>query len=135
MAKKRESVSFAEKQHFDKLCRQTKPLMLLNTAALMIVLATWQLVFQPLTLERPLLLLAVTLIPLLLLTPGIIKGGYRAAIWMCFVTLIYFVAGVLNWTASPRWAYGMSETLLSVILFIIALMYARWKAISELPVE
>ena len=131
---KRLNISRQEKTHYLRLCRLTHPLMILNLLALIIVISTFHLFFQKTPLTHPLLLLAAAISPLLLTLPGTLKGSYRGAIWLCFVTLIYFVAGVLNWTQEHNWAYGMSETLLSVSLFHIALMYARWKGMTELPV-
>ena len=130
---KRESISASEKTHYQHLCQQTHPLIVLNIIALIVSISLFHLVFQPLPLTHPYALLFAALLPLLILIPGILKGSYRGAIWACFVTLLYFVAGVLNWTQEANWAYGMSETLLSFLLFNIALMYARWKGLSELP--
>lgn len=131
---KRENVTLSEKQTFKSLCRNTKPLMILNLVALILTISTWQLALQKIELNNPWLFLAVSILPLLMVLPGVFKGSYRGAIWTCFVTLIYFVGGVLNWIQINAWAYGMSETLLSVSLFLIALMYARWKGLSELPI-
>ncbi len=132
---KREHITSSERKAFQALCKQTKPLMILNLCALILTIATWHLALQKIELSSPWLVLSVATLPLLLVLPGTISGSYRGAIWTCFVTLIYFVAGVLNWTQIHAWPYGMSETLLSVILFIIALMYARWKGLSELQIK
>lgn len=132
---KRESITRAEKRKFRFLCQQTKPLLTLNLFALVTVICCWHLFFQNIPLERPLLLLGFAVFPLLLIMPGVLKGSYRGAIWTCFVTLFYFIAGVLNWIQIHSWAYGLTETVLSVLLFLLALMYARWKGLSELPLS
>lgn len=131
---KRENVTLEERQKFKALCANTKPLMTLNLVALILTISTWHLALQKIELNNPWLLLGVSILPLLMVIPGTLSGSYRGAIWTCFVTLIYFVAGVLNWIQVDAWAYGMSETLLAVSLFLIALMYARWKGLSELPI-
>ena len=132
---KREHVTSSERKSYKTLCKQTKPLMVLNLCALILTIAIWHLALQTIELKNPWAVLAVAILPLLMVLPGTLSGSYRGAIWTCFVTLIYFVAGVLNWIQTHAWAYGMSETLLSVILFIVALMYARWKGLSELPIK
>ncbi|XYH00985.1 DUF2069 domain-containing protein [Marinomonas sp. PE14-40] len=109
--------------------------MVLNLCALILTIAIWHLTLNKIELNAPWIVLTVAILPLLMVFPGTLSGSYRGAIWTCFVTLIYFVAGVLNWIQTHAWAYGMSETLLSVILFIVALMYARWKGLSELPIK
>jgi len=132
---KREHVTSTERKTYKVLCKQTKPLMVLNLCALIITIAVWHLALNKIELNAPWIVLTVAILPLLMVFPGTLSGSYRGAIWTCFVTLIYFVAGVLNWIQTHAWAYGMSETLLSVILFIVALMYARWKGLSELPIR
>ncbi|MFT2111376.1 DUF2069 domain-containing protein [Marinomonas sp. 2405UD68-3] len=134
MAKK-ESVTPDELQKASTRYKQTYPLMVLNLFALIVVICVHHLFLQSMKFDHPYIFLFVMISPLLLLIPGGVKGSYRGAIWICFVTLIYFVAGVLNWTQGVNWAYGVSQTLLSFLLFNIALMYARWKGLSELPVK
>ncbi len=134
MAKK-ESVTPKEWQRATSLYKQAYSLMVLNLFALITIICVHHIFLQKIVFDRPYVFLFVMVSPLLLLVPGAIKGSYRGAIWICFVTLIYFVAGVLNWTQGIDWAYGISETLLSFLLFNIALMYARWKGLSELPVK
>lgn len=132
---KLESITFNDKKRYDALCQMSHPLMTLNLFALIIVISIFQLHFQTLNLAHPIFFLMASIAPLTLVIPGIVRGTYRGAIWASFVTLIYFVAGVLNWTQPNNWAYGMSETLLSMSLFLITLMYARWKGASELPIK
>jgi len=131
---KREHVTLSEKRKFKLLCLNTKPLMILNLIALIITISTWHLALQTIELNNPWLLLTVSISPLLMVLPGTLSGSYRGAIWTCFVTLIYFIAGVLNWIQVNAWAYGVSETMLSISLFLVALMYARWRGLSELPI-
>lgn len=134
MAKK-ESVTQKEKAKATSLYLKTYPLMVLNLISLIVVISVHHLFLQKIVYEHPYAFLLATILPLLLIVPGAIKGSYRGAIWICFVTLTYFIAGVLNWTQGINWAYGMSETLLSLLLFHLALMYARWKGLSELPLK
>ncbi|TBR38075.1 DUF2069 domain-containing protein [Marinomonas agarivorans] len=134
MAKK-DYITHSEKRKFHLLCQQTKPLLILNLLALILAITSWHLFFQNIPLEKPYVVLIVAIFPLLLVLPGTLIGSYRGAIWTCFVSLFYFMAGVLNWIQIHAWVYGVIETLLSILLFILALLFARWKGLSELPVK
>lgn len=72
-------------------------------------------------------ILAIELIPLLLLLPGMLKGSARAHAWCCFVVNIYFIKGVLAAFDPARALFGWVEVLVSLALFVSALLYVRWK--------
>ena len=67
----------------------------------------------------------VKLFPLLIFIPGFIKKKYRTYSWLCFAILPYFVwinplvMGRGNWS---DWVM----TLLTVVMFIAAMMTSRW---------
>lgn len=70
-------------------------------------------------------LLLVKLFPLIIFIPGFIQKKYRTYSWLCFAILPYFVwmtpyvMGRGNWS---DWAM----TLLTVVIFIAAMMTSRW---------
>lgn len=66
------------------------------------------------------------LLPLLAIVPSLIKKTYRGAIWLCFLTLFYFLLGVDNTVVQPNTAFYAGLATLSVITFISALFAARW---------
>lgn len=134
MAKK-EFISSDELAMYQKKHQQIKPLLLFSLVALIATICCWHLIFQNIELKHPWIILTVALLPLLAITPGVVLGSYRGAIWACFVSLFYFMAGVLNWTQVDAWLYGLIETLLSITTFILALLYARWKGFTELPLK
>jgi len=72
-------------------------------------------------------ILAIELIPLLLLLPGMLLGSARAHAWTCFVVNIYFIKGVLAAFDPARALFGWVEVLVSLGLFVSALLYVRWK--------
>lgn len=76
-------------------------------------------------------MLVIQLIPLAIIAPGLIKGTPRGHIWSCFVVTLYFIQGVLETFDPARRWFGCVEILLTVILFISALLYARWRSQYE----
>lgn len=131
---KRFSISLTEYKRFHTLCQQCQPILILNHLALMAVIGLWHLVISDVELKHPLLLLAAALLPLALSLWGNVNGSYKGAIGICFISLFYFTAGVTHWFHPDIWPIGASETMLAGSLFILSLLYARWKALSELPV-
>jgi uncharacterized membrane protein len=76
---------------------------------------------------NPLVIWLVQTLPLLAFVPSILKSHPRPYIWLCFVILLYFCAGVIY--AVDGSPLGMMQTLLSAGLFCTAMMYARWKSL------
>ncbi|MBM6549731.1 DUF2069 domain-containing protein [Marinomonas ostreistagni] len=132
---KRTHISVCEKQLFEYRTKLCKPLITLALCALISVISLWHLVLNQLTLQHPLLLLGVVILPLLLALWANLNGSYKGAIGVCFISLFYFTAGVTHWFHPHLWPIGMSETLLSACLFTLALLYARWLALSHLPYD
>lgn len=77
---------------------------------------------------RPGVILAIELVPLLLLTPGVIRGHPRGHSWVCFVINLYFIKGALAAFDPNRWLFGVLEMLISVAVFTSALLYVRWRS-------
>ncbi|MCV4342291.1 DUF2069 domain-containing protein [Pseudomonas capsici] len=77
---------------------------------------------------RPPVILAIELLPLLLLAPGMLQGKPRVHSWTCFVINLYFIKGALAAFDPNRWLFGVLEMLASVAVFISALLYVRWRS-------
>ena len=92
--------------------------------ALLVVL--WNLVFADLHGARTWVVVGIQLIPLLLVAPGIFAGSPRAHAWMCFIVNLYFIQGILAAIDPARMVYGWLEALISLTLFVSALLYIRW---------
>jgi len=71
-------------------------------------------------------LLLVQCVPLLIFVPGLVQQRYRTYSWICFVILPYFTWSVVN-VMSPliRW-HDIAVLILSVIIFVTAMMASRW---------
>lgn len=67
----------------------------------------------------------VSLFPLLIFVPGLLKPRHRTYSWMCFVLLMYFLFIIPLLMSSWHWSYWVMTILIS-ILFIAAMMTSRW---------
>nr|WP_258189881.1 DUF2069 domain-containing protein [Stutzerimonas stutzeri] len=95
----------------------------ISLAALLII---WNLAFADLHGARTWVVISIQLIPLLLVAPGMISGSPRAHAWTCFIVNLYFIQGVLAAINPARMVYGWLEAIISLTLFISALLYTRW---------
>lgn len=107
--------------------RLTRALSLTWFFTLMVLLALNNLFFANLHGARTGVILAIELLPLLLLLPGMLMGSARAHAWTCFVVNIYFIKGVLAAFDPARALFGWLELLTSLGLFVAALLYVRWR--------
>lgn len=71
----------------------------------------------------------------LLLLPfayGVWIRNWRSHIWLCFVLLFYFLVGI-NRLASHMNGLDMAAVILTVVLFVAAMLYCRWSKQVTLP--
>ena len=69
-----------------------------------------------------------TVLPLVIFLPGMLRDNLRSYIWLCFVSLLYFVALVVRLFAQPDNLLLALSLLCVVTVFIAAMLYVRWKA-------
>jgi uncharacterized membrane protein len=70
-------------------------------------------------------LLLVKLFPLVIFIPGFVQKKYRTYSWLCFAILPYFVWMTPYVMGRGNWSDWVM-TLLTVIIFIAAMMTSRW---------
>lgn len=107
-----------------RLARALSLAFFLGLIALLVVNNLW---FANLHGARVEVILAIEVVPLLLLLPGMLLGRARAHAWVCFVVNIYFIKGVLAAFDPARAVFGWVEIVASLGLFIAGLLYVRWK--------
>ena len=105
----------------------SRALSLFSFIALLTLLLVWNLAFADLHGARVGVVLAIQLLPLALLAPGMLMGNARAHAWTCFVVNIYFIQGVLAAIDPARALFGVLEAVISFGLFCTALLYTRWR--------
>lgn len=114
-------------QWLEPRMKLSRTLSLFSFIALVLLLLIWNLAFADLHGARIGVVLAIQLIPLALLAPGLIMGNARAHAWICFVVNIYFIQGVLAAIDPQRALFGALEAVISFGLFCCALLYTRWR--------
>ena len=100
---------------------------LASLLALCVVLLAWHLWLLPVH-SKPWFIALMHVLPLLAFLPGMLQRKPRVFIWLCFFILLYFSQGVVNAFALPSTAgiLGLLETLLTSVLFLAAMMAARY---------
>ncbi len=78
--------------------------------------------------EMPAIIWFGKLFPLLLFVPGMFRDRLRSFIWLCFVSLLYFVAQVERIFAQPGDMATIVGLVAVVTLFCASMMYVRWRA-------
>ncbi|QVL17746.1 DUF2069 domain-containing protein [Pseudomonas qingdaonensis] len=107
--------------------RATRVLSLVGFFSLMALLTVNNLWFANLHGARVGVILAIELVPLLLVLPGMLMGSARAHAWTCFVVNLYFIKGVLAAFDPARALLGWLEVGISLVLFVSALLFVRWR--------
>ena len=65
------------------------------------------------------------LLPLLVFVPGMLNDRLRSFIWLCFISLLYFITLVERLFALPGSLLGQAGMAAVVVLFITAMLYVR----------
>lgn len=73
------------------------------------------------------LILAVKLLPLLIVLPGLLANHLRAYIWLCFIVLFYFTQAVVETFLSAGAGLDWLITALTIVMFCTAMMYVKWQ--------
>ncbi|EPJ43221.1 MAG: hypothetical protein OFPII_42920 [Osedax symbiont Rs1] len=94
---------------------------------LLISLTLWYLVLYPIDTAHPWVIWLLHFLPLAAFIKVIQTGNPRGHAWLCFLLIMYFNEAVLAATTvlETRWL-GIFNSFVIVILFISAMMYARW---------
>lgn len=103
--------------------------LLVWTGSLFALLGLQRFFVDPLT-TFP-LTLAVFLVqtaPLLFVLPVALRAGARGPLWLCLVTLIYFVHGVWQWSTPSARLFGILEVIFALGAFVTA-----WVLLEVLP--
>jgi uncharacterized membrane protein len=91
------------------------------------LLMVWHTVWFPAPASRIALLLLMSVTPLLLPLRGFLQGKRKSNIWMAYLSLFYFINGIMVAYSTPleRLA-GSLEIIFSLLLFLGCAAYVRF---------
>lgn len=116
-----------EAQHgLDPLTARSRQLVL-GGYVVLLVLLTW----SGLTMQagsNPLTPILIRALPLLLFLPSILAKRPRGHAWLAFVSLLYFVQGVMVATLPGQGLLGAAEALAALALFTGCMFYTRFRS-------
>jgi uncharacterized membrane protein len=96
---------------------------------LLVLLWVWHVWLLPPRYWPTALVLAILLLPLLAPLRGLLQGRPYTFAWTTFLTLFYFLHGISEGVGSPAARpYAVLEILLSLTLFVAAMLFARWRS-------
>lgn len=70
-------------------------------------------------------------LPLLVLVPGLLRGGIYSFVWLSFISLLYFAQAVTALMMPHARLLDGMHLLVSVALFVGGLLYVRWRARAD----
>lgn len=78
--------------------------------------------------DNPLMPILIRSLPLVLFLPSILGKRPRGHAWLAFVSLLYFVQGVMVATLPGQGLLGVAEALAALALFTGCMFYARFRS-------
>ena len=66
------------------------------------------------------------ILPLLLFVPGLIKRKHSTSAWLSYMSMLYFVLGVLLAFTPGAALWGWLLTVSSFLMFLSSMLYTRW---------
>lgn len=78
--------------------------------------------------HMPAIIVFGKLVPLLIFLPGMVRENLRSYVWLCFVSLLYFIALVERLFAQPDSLLATAGMIAVVSLFISSMLFVRWRA-------
>lgn len=77
--------------------------------------------------DAGLLPILVRVLPLILFLPTIVMRRARGHAWLAFVSLLYFMQGVMIATLPDMAWLGVLEVASALLLFTASMLFARWR--------
>ncbi|MEH6585599.1 MAG: DUF2069 domain-containing protein [Halioglobus sp.] len=78
--------------------------------------------------QAPWIIWLAVMLPLIVFLPGMLQDNLRSFIWLCFVSLLYFMRLVVNLFQDPHDILSIVGMFAVTLLFCSAMMYVRWRA-------
>ncbi|MGC3874407.1 DUF2069 domain-containing protein [Halomonas sp. GXIMD04776] len=109
------------------LTQRTRQVVLGSYVALVVLLLIGGLQLQAQS-SSGLLPVLVRVLPLVLFFPTLYTRRPRGHAWLAFVSLLYFMQGVMLATLPGKTWLGLLEVVASLALFVSSMLYARWRS-------
>ena len=77
--------------------------------------------------DAPPVLAVLRILPLVIFVPGVWRDNLRSVVWLCFVTLFYFISSVEAVFARPNDAVSIGGVVAIVLLFVVSTLYIRFR--------
>lgn len=90
---------------------------------------------QGTSLLAPILIGLAKSLPLLIFIPWLISGSHRAASWLSYCVMFYFILAVLLLFTSGSGPWGGLMMFDTIALFVFTVLYTRWKKAEERNVQ
>ena len=114
-----------KKCHNAKLLYYTHMTAIISYYGLLLLFAVVNAQLPQIAITSKLLIASLQVSPLLLFIRGLHLVHTRSIIWLCFISLIYFIHGVLNTISGIHTIFGWTETALSLALFVTLTITAK----------
>ncbi|MFC3285280.1 DUF2069 domain-containing protein [Litchfieldella rifensis] len=116
-----------DRHGLDNLTSLSRQVVLASYIALLVLLSYGGLTMHNVA-EGGMTPILFRVLPLILFLPSILGKRPRGHAWLAFVSLLYFMQGVMIATLPDRAWLGMLEILASLALFIGSMCYARFRS-------
>lgn len=103
------------------------PLMKVSYFALMVALSLSTWVWIQEGRQPSITIWVIRVAPLLIFVRGVLREDLRTLAWLCFVVLLYFVMAVTESMSPFALWINYVELALTVIIFISATLFIRWR--------
>ncbi len=114
--------------NYDALARGCQRATLASLLGLLIVIAIDTLIAPSNAREPNIVMWLIMSLPLLIFVPGVWRRGIYSYAWLSFVSLLYFAQSVTSLFVPWRRPLDVVHLLLSIALFMCAMMAVRYTA-------
>lgn len=111
---------------FDQLVSTSRKVVFASYILLLLMYTYVSIIVPPMERDANYVVWLMHLLPLIIFLPGMLRSSSRTYIYLCFMLLIYFMLSVANAFLPEYGWHPWVEILLLLILFISAMMHARW---------
>ena len=113
--------------NYEALSRYTFLTVLVCYASLLFLFVFNNLIFPSCGRSANLTIAGIHIVPLLFFLPSMLRHNIRSYVWLCFLSLGYFLAAVPNTFGCTTLSNVLEPVLIST-MFIAAMMYIRWRS-------